>query len=107
LFAVVPCPEIVEPPSNTTVLLGQTAYYYCLALSFGSLSYEWKRQNSHINSKKIQAYIHKSIFGAVTIVPSLEIPSVSPSDEGEYCCVAINECGSVTECAWLTVISKL
>ena len=92
---------------NATVLLGQTASYYCLALSFGLLSYDWKRQNGNISLNKVQTYIHKGILSGVTIVPSLEIPSVSPSDEGEYCCEAINECGRVTECAWLTVISKL
>ena len=107
MFDVVPCPEIVEPPSNTSVLPGQTASYYCLALSFGLLSYDWMKINGLINPNKVQTYIDKNILGGVTIVPSLEISNVSPSDEGEYCCVATNECGNVTKCAWLTVISKL
>ena len=107
IFLVVPCPEIIESPINNTVFLGQTANYYCLALSFGLLSYEWKKSNNDsLHPNAVQTYIHKDILGGVTIVPSLKIPTVQQSDEGEYCCVATNECGSVTKCAWLTVISK-
>jgi len=35
------------------------------------------------------------------------ISRIQPSHEGWYCCVASNECGSVQECAWLEVDSKL
>ena len=98
---------MIEPPINTTVLLGQTANYYCLALSFGLLSYDWKQQNgSGLHLRALETCFHKNMFGGDTMVSSLEIPNVQPSDEGEYCCVAINECGNVTKCAWLTVISK-
>jgi len=108
VFVIVPCPEIIEPPLNNSVLLGQTVNYFCLALSFGLLSYEWKKLgNNSLNRNAVQTYIHKDILGGVTIVPSLKISNVQPSDKGEYCCVAINECGSVMKCAWLTVISKL
>jgi len=107
LSVIVPCPEIIESPVNTTVLLGQTANFYCLAVSFGLLSYDWKKLNGHIKPNAVQNYIHKNILGGVTVVPSLKIPNVSLSDEGEYCCLPTNECGSVTECAWLTVVSKL
>ena len=99
---------MVESPINNTVLLGQTANFYCSALSFGLLSYDWKQPNgSGIHSKAFKTCFHENILGGYTILPSLEIPNVQSSDEGEYCCVATNECGNVIQCAWLTVISKL
>ena len=42
-----------------------------------------------------------------TSVYSLAVHNVQLSDEGWYCCVATNEGGSRTDCAWLEVNSKL
>ena len=107
LLFLVPCPEIFKPPINNSVLFGQTANYYCLALSFGLLTYEWKKfDGKNLLPTTITRYTNKNILSGSTIVSNLKIPNVKPSDEGEYCCVAINECGNVTKCAWLDVISK-
>ena len=105
---IVPCPEIIVPPQDTTAMLGQTINFSCLAWSFGLLTYDWKIPNG-VNQSTVKPYIHKNIYGGTTSVRSLQISNIQPSDEGEYCCVATNECasGSVSECAWLTVISKL
>ena len=105
----VPCPEMIKPPVNITVLPGQTVHYYCLASSFGLLAYNWKKYNGSVASpipNATMTYDHVNIFGGTTAVHNLTIPNVSPLDEGEYCCIATNECGSVTKCAWLNVYSK-
>jgi len=105
---VVPCPEIIEPPVNNTVIHGQTAIFYCLAFSFGFLTYDWKKLNGNsIDPSTVKTYIHKDVLKGTTAVRSLEIPNVQLSDEGKYCCVATNECGSITKCAWLNVIGKV
>jgi len=107
LSVTVPCPEIIEPPKNNSVILKQTAKLYCLAFSFGSLTYRWKKlYGNSVDHSTVKSYVHKRVFSGTTAVRSLEIPKIELSDEGEYCCVATNECGSVTKCAWLNVIGK-
>jgi len=93
---------------NITVLPGQVVHYYCLASSFGLLAYDWKKYNGSIVSPILNAtmnYDHVNILGGTTAVHKLTIFNVSPSDEGEYCCIATNEFGSVMKCAWLNVYS--
>jgi len=107
IFVIVPCPEIIEPPKNNSVLLEQTAKFYCLAFSFGSLTYDWRKLNGNsVDHSTVKSYVHKKVIRGATAVRSLEIPNIELSDKGEYCCVATNECGSVTKCAWLNVIGK-
>ena len=37
---------------------------------------------------------------------SLTIPNGTQFDEGIYCCLATNDCGTVKECAVLSVIGR-
>jgi len=87
-----------------SALFGETANYYCLALSFGLLTYEWKKFDG--KRLKMTNYVDRNTLSGSTVFSKLKIPNVELSDEGEYCCVATNECGSVKKCAWLDVISK-
>ena len=102
---------MIRVPKNITVVLGETAYFYCLALSFSGLIYDWKRiDNAMLPSSAIISYKQwpfSSSFGRVTAFYHLEINSTKSSDEGWYCCVATNECGFTKECAWLEINGKL
>ena len=83
----------------------------CLALSFGLLKYDWNKHNGILPQTAVKSYIHNITFNAfdkeTTDVYNLAVHNVQLSDEGWYCCVATNEGGSSTDCAWLRVNSKL
>ena len=98
-LCIVPCPEILEAPVRARAIPGEVAKFDCLAYSFSSLQYSWRKRYSRsvlYDSEAIQNH-------AVTY----SINNTQPSDEGWYCCIANNECGSVEECAWLEVDSEL
>ena len=107
---LVPCPEIIRAPKDVTVLPGRVANFYCLALSFSGLLYDWKRiNNATMPSSAIKSYkrwLFSDFLGYITVVYHLEVRNVKPSDEGWYCCLANNECGLAKECARLEVNSK-
>jgi len=83
----------------------------CLALSFGLLKYDWSKRNGILPQTAVKSYAHNILFDPLveetTAVYSLAVQNVQLSDEGWYCCVATNERGSTTDCAWLEVNSKL
>ena len=83
----------------------------CLALSFGSMKYDWSRRDGIIPQTAVKSCAQNLLFslpGEEAIeVYSLTMNNVQPSDEGWYCCVATNEGGSTMDCAWLDVNSKL
>ena len=85
--------------------------FSCLAWSYGGLVYRWSKNNSttlpsnaliSFKNLMIPVYTRSS-----TTVYQFKISSVNTTDEGLYCCVASNDCGSTTECAQLEVDSKL
>ena len=83
----------------------------CLALSFATLQYDWNKHNGILPQTAVKSYNHNFLSIALsekpTSVNNLAVHNVQPSDEGWYCCVATNEGGSRTDCAWLKVNSKL
>ena len=93
------------------MLPGETANFYCLALSYSGLLYDWKRMNKAMLPssaiKKYNRWPFSSFLGRITTIYHLEISNTEPSDEGWYCCIATNEGGNKTDCAWLEVNSKL
>ena len=93
LHFIVPCPEISLSPSRSIILAEQSATFTCQAFSFGSIVYIWERDGNQIPSK------------AVIDVSSstLTVPNGSQYDEGLYCCLATNDCGTVKECTMLSV----
>jgi len=99
LCIVVPHPEIIQAPLNVTVKPGDVANFSCLAFSHSVVNYEWK-----VNGHKSLPFNSTVFMQGDTIV--YFINNTQPSFEGFYCCVAINEVGSVQECAWLEVDSK-
>ena len=92
----VPCPEIFLSPLNNTILVEEDTEFVCKAFSFGTIKYQWERMNSTLPAK-----------ASTDICSStLSIPNATQFDEGHYCCVATNECGSVKECAILSIIGN-
>jgi len=83
----------------------------CLALSFGVLRYDWRKNDGILPQTAVKSYIHKTFCnsldddGETTVVYNLAVHNVQLSDEGWYCCVATNEGGSTEDCAWLEVNS--
>jgi len=94
-FAV-PCPETSLSPIHSIILAEESVTFTCRAFSFGSINYKWERDNKEIPSK------------AITDICSttLTISNSTQFDEGLYCCLATNDCGTVKECAMLSVIGK-
>ena len=97
--SIVPCPEMIKSPGPITIRSGETANFTCKAFSYGELSYQWKRsENSSLPSNAaVQNHLTKY---------HLIISNAQVSNEGNYCCVATNECGDTLSCAWLEVKSK-
>ena len=108
IFPVDP-PEIIMPPENITVLPNHTCNLICLSSSFGTLTYDWSKQDGSVSQTAVKSYVHKTVINPLgnvaTIVNNLAIYGAQVSDEGWYCCTATNEGGSTTECAWLEVNS--
>ena len=92
---------MIISPKPVVVHLDAMVTFLCLAWSYGELLYKWERNDSSILSP------NSTYGGRDDTIHSLSILNVQVMDEGHYCCVASNECGSITRCAWLEVDSKL
>ena len=110
LFTV-PCPEIILHPVPIKVHPYSPVTFSCVAWSYGGLIYEWQKNdsltlpnNSAVTYEKRSLKMNTDIN---TTVYEITLFSVEETDEGHYCCIASNGCGSTTECAWLEVDSKL
>ena len=79
----------------------------CLAISFGLVKYEWNKRDGILPQTAIKSCAQNVLFSLPGDVYSLTMSNVQPSDEGWYCCVATNEGGNTSHCAWLEVNSKL
>ena len=90
----VPCPEIFLSPLNNTIIVEEDTQFVCKAFSFGTIAYSWERENDTLPAKSSTDICSST----------LSIPNATQFDEGNYCCVATNECGSVKQCALLSII---
>ena len=79
----------------------------CLAISFGLVKYDWNKRDGILPQTALKSYAQNVLFNLPGDVYSLTMSNVQPSDEGWYCCVATNEGGNTSHCAWLEVNSKL
>ena len=107
----VPCPQMIVPPKPVIVRPNVTVTFSCLAWSFGGLVYRWNRNDSSTLPSSSSVFFQDKSFPAdnnwFTNMYELRIINVKVIDEGLYCCEASNECGTIRECAWLEVDSKL
>ncbi|XP_065905710.1 cell adhesion molecule DSCAM-like [Dysidea avara] len=101
------CAEIIRPPVFNEVLPGGTATFPCLAWSYSGLVYDWQKNDTlQLPSNTEQSFKRWSSsedIGYTTYVYQLTVSNVQLSNEGSYCCLAINECGVTRSCAWLEV----
>ena len=108
-FVLVRHPEMIIPLKNVTILPNQDFDLNCLASSSGVLTYNWKKQDGNLPQTAVESYIHTVFFNSLTnettVGYNLKVQNAQPLDEGWYCCVAANEAGSTTECAWLEINS--
>ena len=105
-----PCPEIILNPEPAKVLPDTTVIFSCVAWSYGGLMYEWNKNDSlSLPYNSAVSYEHKplAVNAVNTTVYEITIFNVQEANEGFYCCVVSNGCGSTTKCAWLEVDSKL
>jgi len=93
---LVPCPEVSLSPSRSIILAKQSATFTCQAFSFGSIEYMWERDNNQIPNKAV----------IDVCSTTLTVTNGTQFDEGLYCCLVTNDCGTVKECAVLSVICK-
>ena len=84
--------------------------FSCLAWSYGGLVYRWSKDNSTSLPSSGLISFQNLVFpfntSCITTVYQFKLSAVQTSDEGLYCCVASNECGETTRCAWLEVDSE-
>ena len=119
---IVPCPEVVTAPENITVKPRENSSFDCVAWSHGSLYYYWYIEYTNGTISYYDPYqrcdtecdsypiIHKQEFSLTSYTTEVHTFKVfnadEQSNEGWYCCVAVNECGNTTRCGWLEVDSK-
>ena len=102
---------MIIPPAPVRIRPNRTAKLSCLAWSYGGIVYKWNSNDSSTLPSNNSAFFQDQPLPAnanhITTVHKLWIFNVQTRDEGLYCCEASNERGSITECAWLEVDSKL
>lgn len=90
------------------MLSNEDVKFSCLASSYGKLEYDWTRKDKlSLPLRATNTFEIVVIRQQHKLVNTLMITKVDPSDEGWYCCVATNECGSTDHCVWLNVNGKL
>ena len=90
---------MIIPPAPTTIRSGETVVLHCFAFSYGVLSYQWKKSKNFALPSNVDVQNNGSYH-------LLIISNAQVSNAGNYCCVATNECGDTTSCAWLEVKGK-
>ena len=105
----VPCPEMIVNPEPIKVRQGSAVMFSCVAWSYGGLVYEWNKNDSLMLPQNSAIYYeNKPLINAInTTVYELTLFNVQETNEGHYCCIASNGCGSTSACALLEVDSKL
>ncbi|XP_058815648.1 protein sidekick isoform X3 [Topomyia yanbarensis] len=91
--------QIVQPPADTTVLLGHTAALQCKVSSDPTVPFnvDWYREPQRQPIKNSQRV-------AVKADGTLEIVEVRPSDVGQYSCIVTSPGGNETRSARLSVV---
>ena len=92
---------MITSPKPKTVESGKNISFECLAYSYGFLQYHWKRSEHSMLPPN-------AVVQNLPTTYSLIITNAQVSNEGNYCCVATNQCGAegTISCARLEVKSE-
>ncbi|XP_063224987.1 protein sidekick isoform X2 [Bacillus rossius redtenbacheri] len=91
--------QIIQPPVDTRVLLGQTATLQCRVSSDPSVPYRisWQRNNEDVDTSSTQRV-------RIQEDGTLEIRAVRASDVADYTCAVVSPGGNETRSARLSVV---
>ena len=103
-------PDIILPPEDEFLIDGSTAMFYCAALAFPPHYVEWSFNNTDgdsaviIRTNGMDTTKYQIDSGSAPIAfGTLIILNVEYKDRGQYMCRAINDIGSDSAVANLTV----
>ena len=102
---LVPPPQILQQPINTTASLPFGAHFTCVANGYGKITIKWKSTDARkrIPSKAIVTEERSP----ESVNSTLFIPNVVLTDEGGYyCSVDIDLVSTLSQTAYLEKISK-
>ena len=102
-------PQILDPPDDLTVVEPQDATFSCLATGRPRPDIVWIRLSdmTQLRSQSANFMIEEQEVGDRERRSNLTIVDTQPSDAGAYACVTVNEPGSATRQATLTVHGEL
>ena len=106
MYFLVPSPQILRQPTNTTAADPFGAHFTCVANGYGKIEIRWKNiiPGKRIPSKAIITEEHSR----ESVTSTLFIPNVVLADEGGYyCSVHIGSVSILSKTAYLQQISKL
>ena len=102
---VVPPPQIITQPKNTTAADPFGAHFTCSANGYGEIKIDWYNKNVQENLPAKVIISEEHSLESVTSV--LFIPHVTLEDEGGYfCSVKIGKVSTKSNIAYLDQISK-
>ena len=102
-------PQILDPQDDLTVVEPQDATFSCLATGRPRPTIVWIRlpDMEQLQSQSANFMIEEQEIGDRERRSNLTILGTQPSDAGAYACVGVNEPGSTTRQATLTVCGEL
>ena len=102
---IVPPPQIITQPKNTTAADPFGAHFTCSANGYGEIKIDWYNANVQANLAAKVIISEERSTESVTSV--LFIPHVTLEDEGGYfCSVKIGRVSTKSNIAFLEAISK-
>ena len=99
---------VVHPNQTTSVGVGNTITFVCVAYGIPDPSISWNRGDTTLSNGS-QIFIYKVLLvqdGVKYVQSIIELCSVEEEDGGQYSCFAENTIGNDTATFVLTVIGK-
>ena len=96
--------EIINPPSNQSLIAGDSAHFLCSAVGAPSPTITWSRLTTSGNVEILSD--DNSRINLMQGGSELLIPVTTVADSGRYMCNVTNLRGNDTAQAWLQVSGK-
>ena len=105
LIHIVPAPQIIKQPTNTTAAKPFGAHFTCTANGYGNIKILWKSINKDGTTPAKATITEERSLESVT--STLFIPDVVLADEGGYYCTAwIGRVSASSQTAYLQEIGN-